>query len=72
MLRLSLIWGLQECWNLNAIHFYVLCLESVKSFDLQWHVLSVKGDDILISYHDVGMAFGLSNNGNFFRPIILL
>ena len=51
-----------RCNTLN----HILCLELVKNFDLQRHVMVVKGCDIPITYHDVRMAFGLSDNGNFF------
>ena len=41
----------------------VLCLELVKSFDLEWLVIVVKGDKIPFSNRDVGIVFGLSDNG---------
>ena len=40
----------------------VLCLELVKSLDLDWLIVFVKGDDIRISHRDVGMMFGLLDN----------
>ena len=49
----------------NALN-RVLCLALVNSFDLRRHVMVVKGYNIPITYHDVGMALGLPDNGNFF------
>ena len=54
-----------RCHSLNR----VLCLELVKSFDLQQYVMFVKGCPIPITYHDVGMALGLPDKGNFSLPI---
>ena len=50
-----------RCRSLNR----VLCLELVKSFDLRQQMMFVKGRNIPITYHDVGLALGLPNKGNF-------
>ena len=54
-----------SCKSLN----HILCLRLVKSFDLRRHVMVVKGHNIPVTYHDVGMALGLPDNGNFFLSI---
>lgn len=51
-----------RCRSLNRI----LCLELVKSFDLRHGMMIVKGRTIAITSHDVGLALGLPDKGNFF------